>query len=672
MVSTALAYVSRPLAGLTAERRRALGLLALGLALLLFPMVYDDDATIDSFANAMSYAALALGLNVVVGFAGLLDLGYAAFFAIGAYYYGIFSSFQVMPLWSEAWAPLAFLGLAEKMNQGGPDLVHFTLSFWLALPTAALVSAAFGVCFGAPTLRLRGDYLAIVTLGFGEIVPIVARNMDGVTNGAAGLNGIQAPRLFGQSFGVDSTPYYYVGLGLVALLIFVSVRLRDSRVGRAWMAIREDETAAGAMGVNPVRFKLLAFAIGAAFAGMTGVFFVAKLQTATPEMFNFNVSSMLLVMVVLGGMGSVWGVVVGAVLLQLMQTWFLPQITGWLHGLGEAVNSPALTRIDLVQWTQLFFGLILIGMMLYRRNGLIPATRKTPPLTFAAQHAEVTRGGFLHLDRIPRWEPGEGALDIRGVSVRFGGLVALDGIDISVPAGGVVAVIGPNGSGKSTLFNVITGLVPAYSGSITFRGQELLGLPPHQVLARGVARTFQNIRLFPNLTVLENVMVGRHARLRSGAVASVLRTPGNRAEERAAQSSVLDLIAMFGNRLAPRVGQVVSGLSYANRRRVEIARALASRPHILLLDEPTAGMNPAETLELAEQIKSLHEMGLTILIIEHKLDVVTALADTVVVLDHGVKIAEGRPEEVRRNEQVLTAYLGRAARAAVMEADRVA
>jgi len=219
---------------------------------------------------------------------------------------------------------------------------------------------------------------------------------------------------------------------------------------------------------------------------------------------------------------------------------------------------------------------------------------------------------------------------------------------------------------------VITGLVPAAQGSIMFRGAELLGLAPHQVLARGVARTFQNIRLFPNLTVLENVMVGRHARLRSGAVASVLHTPGNRAEERAAQTSVLDLIAMFGNRLAPRIGQTVSGLSYANRRRVEIARALASRPQILLLDEPTAGMNPAETLELAEQIKSLHAMGLTILIIEHKLDVVTTLADTVVVLDHGVKIAEGRPEEVRRNEQVLTAYLGRAARAAVMEADRVA
>ncbi len=665
MVAAAIAFVSRPLLGVPAERRRALGLLLLAAVLLLFPLIHDDDADIDSAANAMSYAALALGLNVVVGFAGLLDLGYAAFFAIGAYYYGILTSFQVMPAWSDRWMPLEWLGLVEKMNQGGPDLVHFTLSFWLALPAAALVSAGFGILFGAPTLRLRGDYLAIVTLGFGEIVPIVARNVDSVTNGAAGLNGVQAPRIFSYSFGVDSTPYYYVGLALIGLLIFVSTRLRDSRIGRAWMAIREDETAAAAMGVNPTRYKLLAFAIGAAFAGMTGVFFVAKLQTATPEMFNFSVSSMLLVMVVLGGMGSVWGVVLGAVLLQLMQTVFLPQVSTGLQALGRAIGSQALQQVDLVQWTQLFFGIILIGMMLYRREGLIPATRRTPPLSFAAQHAEVTRGGFQHLERIPRWDAAT-ALEIKGVTVRFGGLVALNGVDITVPAGGVVAVIGPNGSGKSTLFNVITGLVPA-TGSIRFRGRELLGLAPHQVLALGIARTFQNIRLFPTLSVLENVLVGRHARLRSGPVASVLHTPGQRAEEVAARQSVLDIIVLFGNRLAPRIAQAVGGLSYANRRRVEIARALASRPRILLLDEPTAGMNPAETLELAEQIKSLHQTGLTILIIEHKLDVVTKLADTVIVLDHGEKIAEGRPEEVRRNEQVLTAYLGRAARA---EAER--
>ena len=504
MVSSAIAAVSRPFMAMSLERRKTLGLILLAVILLIFPIVNPDDGDIDNAANALAYATLALGLNIVVGFAGLLDLGYAAFFAIGAYFYGILTSFQVMPLWSDVWGPFAYLGLVEKMNQGGPDLVHFTLSFWLALPLAALTAAFFGILFGAPTLRLRGDYLAIVTLGFGEIVPIVARNLDSVTNGAAGLNGVQAPRLLGYNFGIDATPYYYVGIGLAALLIFVSTRLRNSRVGRAWVAIREDETAASAMGINLVRFKLMAFAIGAAFAGMTGVYFVAKLQTATPEMFNFNVSSMLLVMVVLGGMGSVWGVVVGAVLLQLMQTWFLPQVTGWTHSLGATLGSSYLQNVDFVQWTQLFFGLILICMMLFRREGLIPATRKVAPLSFAAQHAEVKRGGFVGLDRIPRWTPGAGnALEIRGVTVKFGGLVALNAVDLTLPAGGVLAVIGPNGSGKSTLFNVITGLVPADSGSIKCHGVELLGLAPHQVLEQGVARTFQNIRLFPNLSVLE-------------------------------------------------------------------------------------------------------------------------------------------------------------------------
>ena len=661
-----MAALARSFASLSHKQRQFLTIGLLLLVMLLFPLIDDNDADIDSVANAMSYAVLALGLNIVVGFTGLLDLGYAAFFAIGAYYYGIFTSFQVMPLWSPGWEPLAWLGLVEKLNQAGPDLVHFTLSFWLALPTAALVSAFFGILFGAPTLRLRGDYLAIVTLGFGEIVPIVARNMDGITNGAAGLNGIQAPRIFSYSFGIDSTPYYYVGLVLVGFLIFVASRLRDSRVGRAWMAIREDETAAGAMGVNPTRFKLLAFAIGAAFAGMAGVFFVAKLQTATPEMFNFSVSSMLLVMVVLGGLGSVWGVVLGAAVLQLTQSWLLPQLNGWLHDLGAFTGIGVLERVDLVQWTQLFFGIILIAMMLYRRQGLIPATRPQGALTFNAQHATVERGGFNSAGAIEPWARGHGnLLEIKDVTVRFGGLVALNKVNIVVPHGGVVAVIGPNGSGKSTLFNVITGLVLAQGGTIHFKGKELLGLPPHKILAAGVARTFQNIRLFPTLTVLQNVLIGRHARLSSGAFTSVLHTPHNRAEEHAANTMCLDIIALFGNRLAPRINQAVAALSYANRRRVEIARALASRPDILLLDEPTAGMNPAETLELAEQIKSLHAQGLTILIIEHKLDVVTALADTVIVLDHGDKIAEGTPDEVRRNDDVLTAYLGRAARAAL-------
>ncbi len=665
MIAAAKTLLMRPFENMEPQKRRLLALNALVVLLILFPFLHDNDANIDAMANAGTLVALALGLNIVVGFAGLLDLGYAAFYALGAYYYGIFTAFQIMPPFTEFWVPFEFVGLVEKVNRGGPDLVHFTLSFWLALPTAAILTAVFGVLFGAPTLRLRGDYLAIVTLGFGEIVPIVARNLDGFTGGAAGLNGVQAPKLFGWSFGVQAWPYYYVVLALVALLIFVSLRLRDSRVGRAWRAIREDETAASAMGVNLVNYKLLAFATGAAFGGMTGVVFIAKLQTATPDMFNFNVSAMLLVMVVLGGMGSVWGVVLGAFLLQIMQSWFLPEVSGLLRAIGELVGWAWLARIELVEAIQLIFGVILVFMMLYRRDGLIPAVKRQAALNITQQSAQVQRGGFVGLDKIGSWNPGTGtALEIKDVTVKFGGLVALNSVNLVVPAGGVVAVIGPNGSGKSTLFNVITGLVEADGGSIKFEGVELLGLRPDQVLEHGVARTFQNIRLFPNLTVLENVLIGEHARLTTGPVGAVAGTSKSRAEEEGALKWATDILALFGNRLSPRAGQIVSGLSYANRRRVEIARALASRPRILLLDEPTAGMNPAETLELAEQIKSLHELGLTILLIEHKLDVVTRLAQNVVVLDHGEKIAEGPADEVRRNEEVLRAYLGRAATAA--------
>jgi ABC-type branched-subunit amino acid transport system ATPase component/ABC-type branched-subunit amino acid transport system permease subunit len=645
-----------------------LAVLGVTAAALVFPLVNQNDADIDSAANALAFAALALGLNIVVGFAGLLDLGYAAFFAIGAYAYGVASSWQLQPEWSSFWEPFQWLDLVTRFHAPTGDVVHFQVSFWLMLPVAAAIAAFFGVLFGAPTLRLKGDYLAIVTLGFGEIVPIVARNIPSVTNGAMGLNGVAAPRLFGFDFGVDAAPYYYVGVGLVALLIVTSQRLKDSRIGRAWMAIREDEVAAMAMGVDRVRYKLLAFAIGAAFAGATGTFYVAKLQTATPEMFMFPVSVMVLVMVVFGGIGSVWGVVIGALLLQILQSWFLEDLSQWLHALGRMVGVAWLQRIELASSIELIFGLILVLMMLYRRQGLIPAARRTPALSLDEQTVQPAPSGspLPFASPLPFPPPlaregqgGGAALEISGLTVRFGGLVALQSVELSVPAQSVVAVIGPNGSGKSTLFNAITGLVPTDRGTIRFAGEELGRLRPHQVLERGIARTFQNLRLFPNLTVLENVMIGMHARLATGPMGAVLRLPATRSEEAAARERALQILSFFGNRLLPRADHPAASLSYANRRRTEIARALAAQPQLLMLDEPTAGMNPAETLELADQIAGLNRLGLTILLIEHKLDVVAMLADKVVVLDHGEKIAEGTPAAVRRDEEVIRAYLGR-------------
>ena len=645
------------------EQFRPYLLVIILVAALAFPYLDRNEGDIDAAANALAFAMLALGLNIVVGFAGLLDLGYAAFFAIGAYTYGALSSYQIQPQWSSFWEPFQWLGLVQHLAaDGGAGTVHFDVSFWLMLPLAALVAAFFGVLFGAPTLRLKGDYLAIVTLGFGEIVPIVARNTPSITNGAQGLSGVSTPRLFGYNFGVMSTPYYYLGLALIVLLIFISARLKHSRVGRAWLAIREDEIAAEAMGVNRTRLKLLAFAIGAGFAGLTGTFYVAKLQTATPEMFMFPVSVMILVMIVLGGIGSVAGVVVGALILQLLQSWFLQDLTQWIHTLGEWTGIAFLERVDLVQSIELIFGIILVVMMLYRRQGLIPERAAVKALTYEQQSAMPSRNSVdarlvpLHRRTI---DPGEPLLEITGLAKFFGGIKAVNRVDLTVMPGSIVAIIGPNGSGKTTFFNLITGLIEPDGGKVLLAGKNVTGLKPHRIVEKGIARTFQNLRLFANMTVLENALVGAHARTATGAVGAVLRLPRVKREEAAARARALDILGIFGNRLMPRLQHLAFSLSYANRRRLEIARALVSEPVLLLLDEPTAGMNPTETLELTHQIRHLRERGVTILLIEHKLDVVNEIADKVIVLDHGEKIAEGTPKQVHSNKEVLRAYLGR-------------
>ena len=654
---------------LPAVTRKRIGLAVIIVAALCFPLVVQNNGDIDAAANACAFAILALGLNIVVGFAGLLDLGYAAFFAIGVYTYGMLASGQITPPWHEAWQPLQWLGMVSRFHvEGAPDVVQLHVSFWLMIPGAAAVAAFFGILFGAPTLRLKGDYLAIVTLGFGEIVPIVVRNTPKYTNGAMGLNGVISPRFFGWEFGINSTPYYYLGVLMIAALIFISYRLKDSRIGRAWMAIREDEIAAGAMGVNRTRLKLLAFATGAAFAGATGTFYVAKLKTATPDMFMFPVSIMVLVMIVLGGMGSIPGVVVGALILQLLQSWFLQDLTQWTHAFGRVVNSQFLQQLDLVQSIELIFGIILVLMMLYRRQGVIPAARTTAALSLTEQTAMPSRGGIgVTLSRLekPDVRADVPLLETVGLTKRFGGITAVRQLDLTVPPHTVVGLIGPNGSGKTTFFNVVTGLDVPDSGRVLFAGQDITGIPAHAIVEKGIARTFQTLRLFPHMTVLENVLVGMHARTRANAVGAVLRPPSVRAEEAHSREWAMEVLRIFGNRLIPRADHLASSLSYANRRRLEVARAIASRPKLLLLDEPTAGMNPAETLELADQIRSLRTIGITVLLIEHKMNVVNDISDKVAVLDYGEKIAEGRAEEVQRNDDVIRAYLGRTAAAGV-------
>jgi len=313
---------------------------------------------VDGFANAGVFMLLAMGLNVVVGLAGLLDLGYAAFFAIGAYTY----AFGASP----------FSGL------------H--LPFWFLLPVGALVAALFGILLGAPTLRLRGDYLAIVTLGFGEIVPIVFLNADQYTQGTNGIGGLYTPSLLSYTFRIgDPWPYYFTMAVVIALVMILLYRLQDSRLGRAWMALREDELAAASMGINTVTTKLLAFAIGASTSGFAGVFLASKLTLVSPDQFGFVVSFTVLAMVVLGGMGNIWGVAVGALIVFELQTQGLKQ----LNQVFQPLNIPILSNVDFLQYQFLLYGIALVAMMLIRPEGLFPSRRRRAELHEAGVEAAV-------------------------------------------------------------------------------------------------------------------------------------------------------------------------------------------------------------------------------------------------------------------------------------------
>jgi ABC-type branched-subunit amino acid transport system permease subunit len=327
--------------------KRAL-FLALGIALLSAPLFDRNDATFNVLADAGIFVLLALGLNIVVGFAGLLDLGYAAFFAIGAYTYAMMASPQF----------------------------NLHLPFWLLLFLAAAFAAIFGIILGAPTLRLRGDYLAIVTLGFGEIVPQIFQNLTKYTGGPNGIGALDFPSFFGRSFGQNTIPYYYVVLALIALALFFAYNLRDSRLGRAWMAIREDELAARHMGINTTAVKLAAFALGASFSGLAGVVFAAKLSLVSPDLFQFQVSVLIVSMLVLGGMGNIPGVVVGALVLVLVNNVVLPQ--------ANTIAASAGLHVDFGNYHFFIYGAILVGIMLFRPEGLLPSRQRKEELHHAA------------------------------------------------------------------------------------------------------------------------------------------------------------------------------------------------------------------------------------------------------------------------------------------------
>ena len=618
---------------------------------------------------------LGMGLTLILGMTGQFSIGHAGFLAAGAYTAVVLAGKpELLVPQVRFWHELLHL-------PGGAALV---MIFLTACAAGIIVAALLGLIVGLPALRLRGDYLAIATLGFGEIMVVLITNSDylgGATgadlygfrslwlnSGAADAHAAEAAVVREHLYGSR----YLVGSGWVLLATLISIvivrNIKYSTSGRALLAVREDLVASEAVGVPTTRYKVSAFIIGAGLAGLAGGI-LAHHKSINPVGFNFIRSIEIILIVILGGQGSLTGCFLAAILVTL---------------LPEALRTglPASWNVDgsiLEKWRLVIYAMMIILAMLFRPQGLFGRYEITDVAAWIWKRARGKKGGVGAATTAAAGGAGEaggsvGAVPITKVSssqdalltaqnvvMQFGGLKAVDDFNLTLLPGELVGLIGPNGAGKTTVFNVLTGVYRPTLGDVSVGGESVVRMKPHAISRLGVARTFQNIRLFANLSVIDNVQIAQHAHHQQGMPAAVCRTPGFYREEGISQANARGYLDLFN--LGHLAGERANSLSYGDQRRLEIARALATRPRVLLLDEPAAGMNPTEKRELMEMIRRLRTtFGLTILLIEHDMKVVMGVCERIVVLDYGKTIAEGTPEEIRKNPAVIEAYLGASAK----------
>ena len=559
-------------------------------------------------------ALLAQSINLLTGYTGQISLGHAAIYGAGAY----------------GTAVLA---------------VRWDWPVWASVPAGIMLALLIGGVVSIPAGRVREFYLAMVTLGLGLLGVELIKQWSQVTGGFSGLGGIPSPALLNlevAGVGIDLVGYYYLVLLVVAVVTWLLANVITSHIGRSLVAVHANEITAATLGVNPGSRKRLAYLLSAGLAGVAGVLYAHLVGYVSPDAFSVHVSIAILVFAVLGGMRTLAGPFLGAALLT-----YLPD---QLQAISEHQH--------------LVYGMVLLLSFIVLPRGIAGLLPYRTPLIRAgrARREEPDQQPAPPPDPAPR----DGVLlEVRDVVQTFAGVRALDGVSMSVRAGSIHGLIGPNGSGKTTLLNVVSGIYAPRAGSVSFAGEQISGAPAHAIARRGVSRTFQHPLVFDELTVRENVLAGAERLYRYGLFPSMLRAPRAAAEERRLVRLAEETIDRVG--LTELSDSLAGGLPFGRKRMLELARSVCARPRLLMLDEPAAGLAEADLEDLARLLGELRDDGMTIIVIEHHMDFLLGLADTVTVLDYGQAIFTGDSKAVRHDERVIEAYLGKTATSAPVE-----